>query len=222
VIERVLPPEVAAAEAFDDPAGVVLFPAEEAALGRAGDQRRREFTTARMCARIALGRLGIAPAPIVPGTRGAPGWPAGVVGSMTHCAGYRAAAVARIPRVRTIGLDAEPAEELPPGVLDEIATAAERAQLHELSATVPVVPWGRLLFSAKESLYKAWFPLTLRWLDFADASVVLAPDGGFVARVLVPPVDGREPTTFRGRWLAADGLVLTAIVLRAPAAPLTC
>src|ERR1022692_2231466 len=75
----------------------------------------------------ALARLGLPPVPIVPGLRGAPQWPSGIVGSMTHCAGYRASAVARMQDMLILGLDAEPDHRLPDGVLDAIATADERA-----------------------------------------------------------------------------------------------
>jgi len=100
-------------EVFGDPPAAPLFPEDERAVARAVGKRRREFATARFYARTALARLGLDPAPIVPGPRGEPGWPAGVVGSMTHCAGYRAAAVARAEDVLTIGVDAEPDEPLP-------------------------------------------------------------------------------------------------------------
>jgi 4'-phosphopantetheinyl transferase EntD len=77
------------------------------------------------------------------------------------------------------------------------------------------VHWDRLLFSAKESVYKAWFPLTRRWLNFTEAAVTPHPDGTFTARLLVPGpvVDGHPVDGFDGRWLTRDGLVLTAIVL---------
>jgi 4'-phosphopantetheinyl transferase EntD len=211
-----LPPEVAAVEAFGDMLDIVLFPEEEAVLVRAVDKRRREFTTARACARAALATLGLPPAPIVPGLRGAPQWPPGVVGSMTHCAGYRAAAVARDQDVLTLGLDAEPDDRLPEGVLNAIATADERARLCALASAAPEPSWDRLLFSAKESVYKAWFPLTRRWLGFEEAAITINPsDGTFTARLLVPgPVlDGRQLTGFTGRWLARHGLVLTAITV---------
>ena len=80
MLADMLPPEVAAVEAFGDLLDIVLFPEEEAVLVRAVDKRRREFTTARACARAALATLGLPPAPIVPGLRGAPQWPPGVVG----------------------------------------------------------------------------------------------------------------------------------------------
>jgi 4'-phosphopantetheinyl transferase EntD len=217
VIERILPAGVACAEAFGDPPDAALFPAEEALLVRAVDKRRREFTTGRHCARTALAALGIAPAPILPGERGAPQWPSGTVGSITHCAGYRAAAVAAARDVLTIGLDAEPNEALPRGVLDAVALPAEHGRLRELAVTAPGTCWDRLLFSAKESVYKAWFPLTRRWLGFEDADIVInAADGTFEARLLVTaPTAGVPLTGFTGRWLASDGLVLTAIAVPA-------
>ncbi len=211
MIEEIVPSTVAAVEAFDDPPHATLYPQEEAVIARAVDKRRREFTTARHCARTAMAALGLPPAPIVPGPRGAPGWPAGVVGSITHCAGYRAAAIAHGRDLSTIGIDAEMHEALPQGVLDLVSIAAERARLRRLAADEPGVCWDRLLFSAKESVYKAWYPLTERWLDFAEADVELAASGRFTARLVVPgPVTG-----FEGRWLIRDGLVLTAIAVPA-------
>jgi 4'-phosphopantetheinyl transferase EntD len=221
VIEDIVPPGVIAVEAFADLPGVTLFPAEEAVVARAVDKRRREFSTARGCARAALAGLGLPPVPIVPGLRGAPQWPAGVVGSITHCAGYRAAAVARAADIVTVGLDAEPAEPLPDGVRDIVTVAAERAWLDELSRARPGVCWDRLLFSAKESVYKAWFPLTRRWLDFHGAAITVDPaepgGGTFSARLLVPgpAVHGRELTGFSGRWISSNGLILTAIAVPA-------
>ena len=133
MIEVILPPEVAAEEAFGDLPDVALFPEEEAVIARAVDKRRNEFTTARGCARVALARLGLPPVPIVPGLRGAPQWPSNVVGSITHCAGYRACAVARDRDVVTIGLDAEPHDVLPDGVLGAVASAQEQARLAALT-----------------------------------------------------------------------------------------
>jgi 4'-phosphopantetheinyl transferase EntD len=214
MIEELLPATVSAVEAFEDPLDATLFPEEEAVVSRAVEKRRREFTTARACARAALAKLGFPPAPILPGLQGAPRWPARVVGSMTHCDGYRAAAVAHRRDLASIGIDAEVHERLPEGVLDIIAIADEQGWLRRLTADQPLVHWDRLLFSAKESVFKAWFPLTLRWLDFSEASVAVHPEGTFTARLLVPgPVVAAGPITqFAGRWLVRDGLALTAIV----------
>lgn len=218
MIADILPPEVAAEETFGDVPDIALFPGEKAAIANAVDKRRREFATGRACARAALAKLGFPPVPIVPGPRGAPQWPPGVVGSITHCAGYRASAVARARDVVTIGLDAEPHDTLPHGLLAVIASGDEEARLAALAAARPDVCWDRILFCAKESVYKAWFPLTRRWLGFEEAPVAIDPvNRTFTARFLVdgPVVNGAVITGFEGRWLISDGLIATAIAVTA-------
>ncbi|HEV7823596.1 MAG TPA: 4'-phosphopantetheinyl transferase superfamily protein [Mycobacteriales bacterium] len=220
MIDEILPPEVRAVEAFGDVPDSPLFAAEEAMIAGAVDKRRAEFTTVRACARRALGELGMPPVPIVRAGGGAPQWPAGVVGSMTHCDGYRAAAVAWAEDITTIGIDAEPHARLPDGVLEVAGTAAERARLPELADRWPAVHWDRLLFCAKEAVYKAWFPLTGRWLGFEDARIHFDLDGvgAFTAELLVPGpvVEGRALAGFTGRWLARGDVLVAVTVLRRP------
>ena len=221
VIERLLPSWVRTADTTQDASEDSLWPAEREVVDRAVTKRRVEFATVRACARAALAELGVPPAPILPGARGAPGWPAGIVGSMTHCAGYRAAAVASDRFAASLGIDAEPHGPLPEGVLEAIARPEEREWLARLGASTPGVHWDRLLFSMKESVYKAWFPLTGSWLDFDGASITVEPsEGTFTAVLQVPgPVlNGSELTTFTGRFSTSDTLVLTAIAVPAPAA----
>lgn len=214
-----MPDQVAVVEAFEDSVDVSLFPDEATVIGNAVEKRRREFTTGRACAREALGALGRPPVSIPKGPRGEPRWPPGVVGSITHCAGYRACAAAESSAMVTIGIDAEPHQRLPDGILAAIAQADELAMVQRLARDAPGVHWDRLLFSAKEAVFKAWFPLTQRWLGFEDAALTLDPDGGsFTARLLVPGplVGGAQITAFFGRWRVHDGLAATAIAL-APA-----
>ncbi|HEY3717924.1 MAG TPA: 4'-phosphopantetheinyl transferase superfamily protein [Jatrophihabitantaceae bacterium] len=216
MIEQILPAQVASVEAFDDAGAGELFAEEQASLGDAAARRATEFATVRTCARRALTRLGVSAVPIVRGRGGAPRWPAGIVGSMTHCRGYRAASVAHAVDIVTVGIDAEIHEPVADGVLPYIASVDERAQLQSLSRREPHVHWERVLFSAKESVYKAWFPLTSRWLDFSEAVVTIDPDRGrFSTRLLVtgPTWRGDEPVLFDGRWLVRDGLVVTAVVV---------
>ena len=218
VLAGLVPAGVEVVEAFTDPPDGALFAEEEALLARAVDKRRREFTTVRWCARAALARLGVAPAPILPGERGAPGWPSGIVGSMTHCDGYRAAAVARDREVRTLGVDAEPHAPLPDGVLAVVTVPAELDHLAGLRAGWPAVHWDRILFSAKESVYKAWFPLTRRWLDFTGAQVSMDPATN-TFHALLDPAEDPPVAGFHGRFAVAAGLIVTAIVVAAdPAA----
>jgi 4'-phosphopantetheinyl transferase EntD len=218
VIDEILPASVASAAAYEDDADASLFPEEEALVAGAVDSRRRSFATTRACARRALAQLGVAPAPIPRGEHGEPRWPTGVVGSMTHCTGYRACAVSWSREVVALGIDAEPDQPLPPRVAGRIARPEEEVRLRELAAADPTVHWDRLLFSTKESVYKACFPLTAEWLGFQDATVTLDRTGGtFSARLLVdgPLVAGRPLTELGGRWLAREGLVITAIAVPA-------
>lgn len=217
MIENILPESVAVAERFEDDLTAVLFPEESAVIARASEARRREFTTARACAHRALARLGVPLIPVIPGARGCPQWPNGVVGSITHCDGYRAAAVGMSASVASLGVDAEVNEALPDdGMLDLIARDEERVRLGELASQLPDICWDRLLFSAKESVYKTWFPLARRWLGFESAQIDFDPvHGRFVARLLVPgPIVASESLTrLEGRWMARRGLLLTAVVL---------
>jgi 4'-phosphopantetheinyl transferase EntD len=213
VLERILP-AVAVVAATTGEREVELFPQEQAAVGNAVEKRRREFVTARACAREALAELGHPGQPIPAGARGEPLWPAGIVGSITHCAGYRACAVAPASELLTIGVDAEVDDPLPAGVIGEIALPEERLWIERAGAEDPGVNWDRLLFSIKESIYKAWFPLARSWLGFEDASVAIdRANGTFAAHLLVPgpTLGGRKLDGFSGRWLNTDGLLLSAI-----------
>lgn len=218
MIERLVPPSVACSETTGD-IEVELFDVEREALGRAVEKRRREFVTGRACARQALRRLGTPGVAIPSGPQGEPLWPVGVVGSITHCRGYRACAVAHAGAVSALGIDAEPNEPLPDGVLAAVVHGRER----DVVAGPPLAGDGgepvhvpRLLFCIKEAVYKAWFPLTGRWLDFADVEVSLDPAAStFRARVLVAgPLVGHAPLTeIPGRWAAGDGIIGAAVAL---------
>ncbi len=219
LVSSVLPAtdDMAYSEVYSDPPGLAPLPEEESLIAKSVAKRRNEFITVRYCARIALGELGVAPVPILKGDKGEPCWPEGVVGSLTHCTGYRGAVVARSAAVRSVGIDAEPHDVLPNGVLDAISLPQERTEMPQ--AMPPALHWDRILFCAKEATYKAWFPLTKRWLGFEDAHISFEADGPaagtFVSRILIDAeaLSGPPLTALRGRWSVDRGLVLTAIVL---------
>ncbi|MFF8961009.1 4'-phosphopantetheinyl transferase [Streptomyces sp. NPDC014894] len=224
MIEVLLPGEAAVGEAFGPDGSASLFPEEAALVARAVEIRREEFATVRACARRALAALGLPPSPVLPGRRNAPRWPSGVVGSMTHCAGYRAAVLARETDLAGIGIDAEPDLPLPEGVLESIALPAELAWARS-AGPGGRVSRDRLLFSAKEAVYKTWYPLMGTELDFDEALLSFreesgpneAPRGAFTARILRPErgPDGRPVEEFTGRWLSDRGIVVTVIALPA-------
>lgn len=217
LLSGIMPSVVATAELYEDPAELSPLPEEEPLIARSVAKRRNEFITVRYCARQALGELGLPPVPILKGDKGEPCWPDGVVGSLTHCEGFRGAVVGRRADVRSLGIDAEPHDVLPKGVLDAISLPHERA---ELGALPGGLHWDRILFCAKEATYKAWYPLTHRWLGFEDAHITFTVDsssaaGTFESRILIDPTaeTGEPLRTLAGRWSVAGGIALTAIAL---------
>lgn len=216
IIKDLLPNSVVAVEtrSFSDDGR--LFPAEAAAIGKAVGKRRQEFATGRACAHGALSELGVPTTPIASGPHGEPQWPAGVVGSITHTEGYCASAVAWASEVLTVGIDAEPNKPLRRGVLEVIGQPEELSRLRAQIPQASGVHLDRLLFSVKEAVFKAWFPMARQRLRFEDASVAFkVKDRTFSARLLVegPIIEGQQLASFFGRWLARDGLLITAIAL---------
>ncbi|GLZ57312.1 MULTISPECIES: 4'-phosphopantetheinyl transferase family protein [Micromonospora] len=211
-----LPPTVAVAIAGPDDWTGELLPAELACLNeRAAQTRRRDFTAGRMCARRALRDLGLAMTAVPASADRAPVWPAGVVGSITHTAGYCAAAAAHSTDVRSVGMDAEQHHEINPGVRRLVLLPEEETACARLPGGTC---WPVVLFSAKETVYKVWYPIVRDWLGFHDARVELDPDAGtFTARIAPTRVDAAEvddaPASITGRFVIADGLVRTAAVL---------
>jgi len=158
---------------------------------------RRASGAARIVARQLLSRFGhIEPRSIRKSTGGMPVWPEGIVGSLAHDARVAVAAMAARQDFLSLGVDVEPAEPIDPDLLAMIATPAERA-------AAPAEPtWGRLLFSIKEAVYKAVYPLDGRFLDHHDVEVSIS---GGTARVR----DGREVWF---RHCAATHIVVLAFI----------
>jgi 4'-phosphopantetheinyl transferase EntD len=180
-----------------------------------GESRRREFALGRACARHALARLGV-PGPVLRGEDRTPIWPRGVVGSLTHCDGFCAVAVARQELARSLGIDAEPDDPLRERMRQRICTPEELAHL----AVLPARPagWERLVFSAKESFYKAYFPVARSFLGFQDVALELDPDAGrFEARLLREDKPG--PRRASGRFVFAPPHLITGVTLPHAAEP---
>lgn len=221
MLEEIVPGCVALAERRGDVGDARLFVEEQALVARAVEARRREFTTGRVCARAALAQLDVPPRALLADADGAPQWPEGVVGSITHCAGYRACAVAHAAEIASIGIDAEPNRPLPAGVLEAIAHPSERVALAALMRESPAISWDRLLFSLKEAVYKTWHPLAARRLGFEDALVTIDRRLRSFSALLLrggPLLCGRRLSRLSGRWVCRDGLLLAAVTLPASAA----
>ena len=129
---------------------------------------RRASGAARIVARQLLTQLGYANCALPKGPTGAPVWPAGIVGSLAHDSRVAVAAVGMRADVGALGIDVEPAECLPSELLDLVATPQERLNLGD------DVYRGRLLFVAKEAVYKAVHPLDQTFLEHHDVEINLS------------------------------------------------
>ncbi len=187
-----------------------LLKSEEALVDGAAQTRIEQFTAGRVCSRIALGRLGVAATtPILRGEDRAPIWPPGFIGSISHTDTWCAAAVARTEDIRALGIDLESSTPLKEALLKRVCTPKERDWLHELPA--PGVT-GKIVFSAKEAVYKCQYPLSNQFLGFHAVEVELGDDS-FEA-VFQQEAGGFKPgDVISGRYLVEEGLVATACEL---------
>lgn len=213
-LRAVLPADVAVACA---PAGAdhpPLFPAEAAAVAKARLARKQEFAAGRACARAALAALG-GPQVAVPvaGDR-QPLWPQRYVGAIAHKADWAAAVVGRAAAYAGLGVDLETPEPLPDGVAERICLPGELAGGR--SIVMPdgqELDRGKLVFSAKETLFKSYYPATGYFLDFPEAQVRFdAGSGAFTAELVndsAPALEGAR--RFKGRFGHASGLLFAVM-----------
>jgi 4'-phosphopantetheinyl transferase EntD len=203
-LRSLLPLSVAVAGASAGSVADALLGAEVDAVLGAIPARRHEFALGRTCARRALQQLGVTPLAIGVGEHREPLWPAGVVGSITHCSSFCAAAVVADGALRGLGIDVEDRQVLPQETTELIMTPGEHATVEPGSEIV--------LFSAKEAVFKAWWPVTGLWLDFADVDVTLNAQAGEFRADISARVAGSN-VTIDGRYALAAGLVLSAVAL---------
>lgn len=143
-----------------------LWPEEIPAFTSSIDKVRRASGAARIVARQLLRRLGRPECALPRGSGGAPTWPTGITGSLAHDSSVAVAAVGMCSDMDGIGIDIEPAESLPTELLGLVATPRERLTIDNYD------PYGgRLLFVAKEAVYKAVYPLDRTFLDHHDVEI---------------------------------------------------
>ncbi|HEY4940171.1 MAG TPA: 4'-phosphopantetheinyl transferase superfamily protein [Rhizomicrobium sp.] len=181
-----------------------LHPAEAKVVARAVAVRRAEFAAGRACAHAALDALGAPDIPLLPGPDRAPVWPEGFVGSICHTRGACAAVAASRGDTAGLGLDVEPPRVLARDLYPLICRPEER--LHHVRLPTTGADWAMLTFCAKEAFYKAYRPLTGRFLDFHDVSVRFtlapSPNAGTFQAVLTDrglPLCG-QTEALTGRW----------------------
>jgi 4'-phosphopantetheinyl transferase EntD len=184
--------------------GGQLTPEESLAVERAIPARRLEFAAGRAAARVALSALGRNGVSIPMGTDRAPQWPSGIVGSISHGAGFAVAAVSRKEKVCAIGIDVEPNLPLPEDVLATVVGPADRCESG----------MERAVFCAKEATYKALFPLSGDIWDFGDLTIRLDPESERFSAILSRAA-GPIPvgSVLGGSLITQDGLCIASLAL---------
>ena len=189
-----------------------LSPEERTYLESVSQNRKREFIAGRFCAREAMKSANIPPEHIRIGEKGEPIWPHNIVGSITHSHGYAAAAVAKKSEVLSLGLDAETNEPLSSKVLQRIGNAQEQEWVKSVDSSLIQNP-GKVLFSAKEATYKAWYPITQEWLGFQEAHIDFHSD----ENTFTVQIQKKGPfKKLFGKFVIQQGIILTAIEIPSP------
>lgn len=217
LVRTLFPPDVHVAEMNPREADVAqLMPEEAAMVARAVEKRRQEFAAGRILARRLFGTLGVASdVPLLNGDDRAPIWPEGLIGTITHTRHWAAVAIARDAEVLSLGCDVEADEPLQPKLFRIVCTPAERAWLD----TLPEAErgrWAKLIFSAKESVYKTQFPLTRTFLGFHAAEIAVERETRRFRATLQTEagVRFREGDVLEGCFRMDGTLIGTAITLR--------
>lgn len=217
MFDELMPADVIVVSADPPMWSAPLFPDEERFVAGAVRRRRREFAAGRACAREALGRLGVRPVSIPCNSDRTPAWPVGVIGSITHCDDYCAAAVCRRGRIIGIGIDIEDVRPLEDADAEFVCTSRERELLSGLASPCPQI-LSKVVFSAKESFYKSYYPETKTFLEFADVEIELCPDERRLVARLVN-LDAPAPLgmrQFSGSFAVTNDHVFTVLAITRP------
>ena len=204
--------DIVAFESSGSVSADTLLPGEAAIVANAVPKRIGEFAAGRACARAALTQLGIGEFELRSAADRSPLWPPGIVGSISHTDGFCGVAAGSSAHVLGLGLDAESRHRVGPDLWRRICTQEERRELAMLT-TVQATERATLIFSAKESFYKAQYPLTRQWLNFADVTVHVGSDHFDVVPQRSLAIAALRPAPWRGRLLLDGDLALTLVRL---------
>jgi len=186
-----------------------LTPSERQMCSSWQEMRRQEFATGRACARSALSLLGAPAENIDRDSRGAPLAPARFRLSISHTRSMAiAVAIRDMHDRRTIGIDIEEEQRICSKLSALVATPQELelARFHRPGGNA-----AALIFSAKESAFKAAYPRIDRILGFDQVAVDVLSGTSFVARLLIDqPQSHRE---IAGRFAGEAGVVVTTALM---------
>lgn len=190
----------------------MLYDEERKLISHAGQKRQGEFAAGRLCAMNALEGLGINGSPILMDSKGAPIWPDGVIGSISHAKGCCAAVVALDGGENSLGLDIEEVGRVKDDIWSYTFLPEEMDWLRLQSDES--AKWASVIFGAKEAFYKAQYPLTHAWLGFKDVVIDVDQGAGkFTVRLLLDFGPWSQDEVFSGGYVFFDGYVAAGINL---------
>lgn len=140
-----------------------------ARLQRAVSKRRAEYLASRFLVRSVMAQIGIPDFILTNAADRSPCWPAGIQASLSHSAGVVVLAVSQ--QRSSVGVDVE--QQMSETTAHEIADLLMNQQEQQLLRSLPVTfsAAATLLFSLKESVYKALWPQLHQPMDFHHAAL---------------------------------------------------
>ncbi|MBB5018473.1 enterobactin synthetase component D [Chitinivorax tropicus] len=184
-------------------------------IRRSAAKRQADFLSGRLCALSAMAALQLPP--MVPGIGEdrSPQWPAGVVGSITHGAGLALAAVACAADCLGVGIDVETLQK--PDTMHSVAEQVLTPHELHIRALLPDMQQADFIstvFSLKESLYKALYPIVGKSFYFQDAELVAWQAETVSLRLLTDLSDvWCANATLTGHYVHIDGRVISLVVI---------
>ncbi len=148
-----------------------LLPEEKKFIAGCILKRQEEFATGRWCARKALEKLGKPSGDILIGDEGEPLWPESICGSITHTHKAFCAAGALSSEYLSIGIDIEDIQrKISDGASKFIVNNDEFEWLKQ--AEEKKEEYIKLIFCAKESIFKLFYPIIKRRFSFSVISLL--------------------------------------------------
>lgn len=205
---ELLPSNVTLVIADDSMWEMPLSDAEEQTVLKAVEKRKREFRCGRNAAKLALQNAGAGRNLLLlpePESR-RPIWPQGFVGSITHTAGFCAAAVAQQQDYLAIGIDAELKTPLKQELVSHICTEREQQWIKDRPCDSHQPCLGKIIFCIKETLYKVFNPVHKVFLGFNEAEVTLEPGKGRFSAYVWRRKEGIR-CHYQGRFAMDDNFI---------------
>jgi 4'-phosphopantetheinyl transferase EntD len=208
LLEDLFPPQISCEFSNQPPQRLDLPPAEADATRNMQAKRLREFVHGRTCARRALARLGIPECAIPVDEHRAPAWPDGIVGSISHSGDNAAAVVARKSECRGLGVDLEDNEPLEASLIQMVCRPEEAGRLARAEDRLIL---AKIIFSAKECVYKCIWPTLQHFVEFQEIEIQLDTETRCFNAL---PHSARLPIDLvenvRGRYVTTDELIISA------------